>query len=82
MLGDIGVSRRMVARAGVVPKMCYAPEQHGFSDSRLHRMRVITADAMSAKAMGRNIGVALMLGDGVHGSLDPAFEAHVWPMYF
>ena len=41
--GTIGISRRIIARAGVLRRLCYAPEQYGVSCSKLHIMRVVIA---------------------------------------
>ena len=44
-------------------------------------MRAATAHAIAPELGGRNSNATLYLSDGTSGTLDPAFPAHILPLY-
>ena len=80
-LSQWGVSRYLAARLAVVTKQTWGLEQQGVADYMLQIMRSSTLRGVAARAMGRSVELAYFLLDSTSGTLDPAFHAHVLPIY-
>ena len=69
----------MVRTAGVLAVM-YGVDTVGLSCTALHSTRSKIAAAAAPQAGGKNPDLILYALDGVSGTLDPAFDAHVMPL--
>ena len=79
-LRRMGIRTGSVARAAGTPAITYGVETIGMSDSHLSQVRSLIARASSPEGGGKDLNLVLYLLDGVSGSLDPAFDAHVLPI--
>ena len=79
-LRQAGANTQQMARAVGPPATLYTVDCFGIGNSALHNTRVTIAASASTETAGKNPDLVLYAIDGLHGTLDPAFDAHVIPM--
>ena len=80
MLRKLGVNTAAMAQASAAATMTYGGENIGIADTMLHDMRSITAKVSVGPTAGKSVGRSLYAVDGAHGTIDPAFAAHLGPI--
>ena len=80
VLRKMGVNTRLAAQTAATPKMTYAAEAMGVSNTGLHAMRTTAAHLVAGPISGKNPDLVLLAHDLDHGSMDPAFNAHIGPV--
>ena len=60
--------------------LMYGVDAIGMADTQLSQARRLVAKAVAPAAGGKSYGLVLYSADGVNGTLDPAFSAHVLPL--
>ena len=83
VLRRAGVDTERLIRTGAAAGMTYGQAVMGVSDSvLLLQRRAVAATLNSAKGFG-DLDVTLLLADGSYaGKADPAFQAHIEPLWF
>ncbi len=76
-----GVSSVRITRAAGTPMITYGVETTGMANTHLTQARRAIAHAVAAEAGGKNFELVLYTADGPYGTLDPAFDAHVVPLF-
>jgi hypothetical protein len=75
-----GIRTPAIVRAAGTPAVTYGVEVVGMSDSHLHKARCAIAHAAAPEGGGKDPNLILYILDGVSGTTDPAFDAHVLPV--
>ena len=79
-LRKLGVKAANIARAAGTSAITYGAEVAGMSDSHLLQARRLIARASAPEGGGKDPNLVLYVVDGLTGSCDPAFGAHVLPV--
>ena len=78
----VGVHTHTIVRAAGTPAITYGVEVMGMSDTHLEDARRSIAQAAAPERGGKDYNLVLYVLDGLRGTLDPAFDAHVLPVLF
>ena len=75
-----GINVAQVARAAGTPAAMYGVAVTGIADGPLQQARSVIARASAPEGFGKNPDLILWAHDGLQGTLDPAFDAHLQPV--
>ena len=70
-----------LSRAAGTPMVTFGCDIMGMANQHLETARRSLAKSVSSEAGGKHYELVLYVVDGAQGTLDPAFDAHVLPLY-
>ncbi len=81
-LRRLGIRVQQMVRSAGTPAITYGVESTGMADSHLERARNSIAKAAAPEGGGKSVDLVLLTADRTNGTMDPAFDAHVLPVYY
>ncbi len=78
----LGIRVPQMVRAMGTPSITYGVETVGMADSHLDNARGAIAKAAAPEGSGKSVDLVLYAADLVTGTMDPAFDANVLPVYY